>query len=348
MDDGPSQPFMPMNTPRISVVMPFFNARSTIGETLRSILGQTCGDFELVAVDDGSDDGSAERLSEVVGADPRVRLFRPGRRGIVGAMNFGLDQARGEYVARMDADDRMHPERLRRQLDYLDSHPDVGLVGSRVRLFPEERIEGGFREYVQWQNGCLSPAEIAADIYVELPIANPTTMFRRRCVVDLGGYRDGDFPEDYELMLRLNHEGVAMAKLPQVLLDWRESPGRATRTDPRYSADAFDRVRAAYLACDRRLHTPRPLAIWGAGRRTRRRVDFLRAYGFRPDIWVDVDPGKIGRSIEGAAVVGPEWLRRRERPLVLSYVTNRGARRLIAEFLDGLGYCRGEDYLLIG
>lgn len=328
--------------------MPFFNAGPTIGETVSSILGQSFGAFELIAVDDGCADDSVERLLEAACGDPRLRLLRPGRRGIVGAMNYGLLQARGEFVARMDADDRMHPERLRLQAEYLRAHPDVGLVGSRVRLFPEELIEGGFREYIRWQNGLLSPEAIAADIYVELPIANPSTMFRRELVVELGGYRDGDFPEDYELMLRLHHEGIAMAKLPEVLLDWRESPGRATRTDPRYTADSFDRVRAAYLACDRRLHRPRPLAIWGAGRRTRRRVDFLLGYGFRPDLWVDIDPKKIGRSIGGAPVVGPEWLRRRPRPLVLSYVTNRGARRLIAEFLEELGYRRGEDYLQVG
>lgn len=337
-----------MSLPRVSVVMPFLNARCTIVETLESILAQTWRDFELVAVDDGSTDGSADLLAETVGEDSRVRLFRPGHCGIVGAMNYGLAQARGEFVARMDADDRMHPERLERQIRFLDAHPEVGLVGSRVHLFPEALIEGGFREYVRWQNECLSSSEIAADIYVELPIANPTTMFRRRWIVELGGYRDGDFPEDYELMLRLHHEGIPMAKLPQVLLDWRESPGRATRTDPRYCAEALDRVRAAYLACDRRLHADRPLAVWGAGRRTRRRVDFLREYGFRPDVWVDIDLRKIGRRIGGIPVVGPEWLRRDERPLVLSYVTNRGARGLIAEALDGMGYRRGEDYLLIG
>ena len=84
--------------------MPFFNAGSTIGETVRSILGQSFGDFELVAVDDGCTDGSVERLLNAAGADPRLRLVRPGRRGIVGAMNYGLSKARGEFVARMEDD----------------------------------------------------------------------------------------------------------------------------------------------------------------------------------------------------------------------------------------------------
>jgi len=338
----------PVTAPRVSVVLPFFNARATVAETVESIFLQTWKDFELVAVDDGSSDGSADILLEAAGADRRLRLYRAEHRGIVGAMNYGLEKARGEYVARMDADDIMHPERLERQAGYLDTHPEVGLVGSRARLFPEEIVEGGFREYLQWQNGCLSSAEIGADIYVELPIANPTTMFRRRLITGLGGFREGDFPEDYELILRLHHEGVPMAKLPDILLDWRESPGRATRTDPRYSPEAFDRVRAAYLACDPRLHDGRLLAIWGAGRKTRRRVDFLREYGFSPDLWVDIDPRKVGNRIEGAPVVSPDRLDREERPLVLSYVTNRGARRLIADALDGMGYRRGADYLLVG
>jgi hypothetical protein len=177
-------------------------------------------------------------------------------------------------------------------------------------------------------------------------------MFRRRLVVDMGAYRQGDFPEDYDLWLRLAQAEVSMAKLPQVLLDWRESEQRLSRTDPRCSRAAFDRLRARYLAKHlRRIPAlkQRPLVCWGAGRRTRQRTKLLLVKGFAPAAWVDIDPRKIGSRLADVPVVAPEWLeRQKQKPFVLSYVANHGARDEIADCLHGMGYCRGDDYLLVG
>ncbi len=334
--------------PRVSVLLPFYNARATLAETLDSIACQTLTDYELVAVDDGSDDGSAALVAERAASDARIRLLRPGRQGVVGAMNSALAAARAPLVARMDADDLMEPQRLDLQHRYLADHPEIAVVGCQVRLFPEEQIQAGFAEYIRWQNRCLSRADIAEEIYVELPIANPSLMLRRDIVLGLGGYRDGPYPEDYEMLLRLHHAGHAMAKLPQVLLHWRESAGRLTRTDGRYSREAFDRLRTDYLARDPRLHGGRPLAICGAGRRTRQRAQLLIDKGFQPVAWIDIDPRKIGNAVHGVPVHPPQWLDQAKRPFVLSYVTNHGARDIIAAQLEAMGYQRGRDYLMVG
>ncbi len=336
------------DTAAVAVLLPFYNAATTLSETLDSIQGQTLERFTLVAVDDGSSDGSADIVRERMRHDPRITLLQPGRQGVVGAMNSALAHCISPLVARMDADDIMHPQRLAQQAEYLGAHTDIDLVGSRVRLFPEALIQDGFAEYIRWQNACLSPDEIAHNIYVELPIAHPSVMFRREVVLAAGGYRDGDFPEDYELLLRLNQRGSRMAKLPDVLLEWRDSEGRLTRTDSRYEREAFDRIRAKYLALDPRLQRSRPLAFWGAGRNTRKRVAHLLDHGFQPSVWIDIDSRKIGNIIQGAPVVAPDWLKRQEKPFVLSYVNNHGARELIATELQGLGYRAGSDYLMVG
>lgn len=139
-----------------------------------------------------------------------------------------------------------------------------------------------------------------------------------------------------------------MGKLDRALLDWRESKNRLSRTDPRCSRSAFDRLRAAYLQRDVRIHG-RMLAIWGAGRKTRRRVQLLLDYGYRPSAWVDIDPRKISNRLKGVPVVGPEWLEcQRPKPFVLGYVANHGARELIAGQLKAMGYRRGRDYLMVG
>ncbi len=334
--------------PRLSVLLPFYNAAATLPATLDSIQAQSFTDFELIAVDDGSSDASAAIVAARAGNDGRIRLLQPGRQGVVGAMNSALAAARAPLCARMDADDLMAPQRLERQYALLQREPRLAAVGTQVRLFPDELVQGGFNEYIRWQNGCVSSEDIADEIYVELPIAHPSLMFRRDIVRALGGYRDGPFPEDYELLLRLHHGGHAMGKVEEVLLHWRESPGRLTRTDPRYSREAFDRLRTDYLARDLRLHDGRPLAICGAGRRTRQRAQLLLDRGFAPVAWIDIDPRKIGNRVHGVPVHPPQWLDRPQRPFVLSYVTNHGARDVIAAQLQAMGYRRGADYLMVG
>jgi hypothetical protein len=210
-------------------------------------------------------------------------------------------------------------------------------------------VSDGFRRYVDWQNRCNDPDRIADEIYIESPFAHPSVMYRKAAVIGTGGYRDGPFPEDYELWLRLHRGGHRLAKLPEFLMEWREHPGRASRTDSRYSREAFDRLRAAYLAEDARLRARAGnFVIWGAGRVTRKRCRHLLERGFRPSAWVDVDPRKIGNHLNGVPVVGPAWLDRDERPLVLVYVAAHGARELIAEELESRVYRRGRDYLAVG
>lgn len=336
------------DSPLISVLLPFYNAAATLDETLHSIRRQTLTRFELVAVDDGSSDASAAIVQAQAREDGRIRLLQPGRQGVVGAMNSALAAARAPIAARMDADDLMAPTRLERQYELLCREPRLAAVGSQVRLFPEAAIRGGFHEYIRWQNACLTPHDIADEIYVELPIANPSLMFRRDIVLQLGGYRDGPFPEDYDMLLRLHHAGHAMAKVAEVLLHWRDSASRLTRTDPRYSRAAFARLRSEFLARDPRLRSGRPLAICGAGRRTRQRAQLLLDHGFRPAAWIDIDPRKIGNTVHGVPVHSPAWLARDDKPFVLGYVTNHGARDVIAAQLQAMGYRRGSDYLMVG
>ena len=329
--------------------MPFRDAEATLDETLQSILDQDESRWELVAVDDHSGDGSAALVRALAARDHRVRLYSNPEKGLVSALNHGLRHCRASLVVRMDADDRMRPQRLSAHLAHFRATPRLTLSATRVSLFPETAIQAGYREYVRWQNACLSPEQIARELYVESLFAHPSVAFRREAVLDLGGYHEGPFPEDYELWLRLFHSGHRMEKLPQVLLEWRESPNRLSRTDPRCSRSAFDRLRARYLARDPRLLERRDdFVIWGAGRKTRRRCDHLLQQGFHPRAWIDIDPRKIGNRIGETPVVGPEWLEVNGRPFVLVYVANHGAREEIMEVLQERGYRPGKDCLAVG
>ncbi len=300
-------------------------------------------------MDDHSSDGSAELVRQKFRKDPRLRLMDNPGRGLVTALNAGLETCQADIVVRMDADDLMHPERLAAHLAHFEEQPDLTLSAVQVEILSEAPVQAGFREYLRWQNGCLTGEQIARDLYIESPFAHPAVAFRRQAVLPAGGYHEGAFPEDYELWLRLHQAGHRMEKLPRVLLQWRDHPRRLSRTDPRCARSAFDRLRARFLARDPRfLAHAGNFVIWGAGRRTRRRADHLLAHGFRPRAWIDIDPRKIGNRVDGVPVVGSEWPTENGRPFVLVYVTNHGAREEIMQALEEMGYQAGVDCLAVG
>lgn len=337
--------------PRISVVMPVFNAAATVGRAVRSVRAQTREDWELIVVDDGSDDETAEAVAAAAGGDGRVKVLRRGREGIAAALNAGIAAARGEFLARMDADDEMYPERLDAQAGFLEEkgNAGVGLVSCLVEFGGDRVANAGYALHVDWINGLVTPEEIALNRFVESPLAHPSVMFRRACVERSGGYRAGDFPEDYELWLRWMEAGERMAKVPRVLLRWNDSAGRASRVEARYAEDAFYRVKAEYVARElARVGGGREVWVWGAGRPTRKRAGELEKWGVRIAGYVDVDPKKWTRSIggTGVAVVGPEAMKGPGEIFVLGYVSARGARELIRGELKGRRFEEGTDFLM--
>ncbi len=328
----------------VSVLLPVRDGEATLGEALGSVLSQTLRDLEVVAVDDGSRDGTAALLQEAAARDPRVRIFATGGRGLVPALSLGLAESRGTYVARMDADDVCHPERLAAQVALLDSRPDVGVASCLVRIVREGGVAPGFRAYEKWLNSCVAPEEIARDIFVESPVAHPTATFRREEALALGGYRDVPWPEDYDLWLRYHVAGRGIAKVPRVLLDWRDHEGRLSRVDPRYRRDRFVDAKAHYLVRGP-LAGRRQAIVWGAGPIGKRLARALRSEGLAILAFVDVDPRKVGRKAPGGApVVDPDALARfRGTPLVVA-VGVRGARALIRGALAARGWAEGSDF----
>ena len=195
-----------------------------------------------------------------------------------------------------------------------------------------------------WQEGLRSHEEILAALFIEAPFVHPTVCFRRKVVQDLGGYRQGAFPEDYDLWFRMAAAGCRFERTPETLLDWRQHPHQTSRVDPRCDRQAFDRLRAAYLPA--RVPQDRPIAIWGAGPRSRARA---RLAGLSIDMWVDVSPRLIGKVFDGAPVLAWESLDQAQpRPFVLVYVNNRGARPEISAWLEGHEYAPRRDYLHVG
>ncbi|MEJ2758380.1 MAG: glycosyltransferase [Anaerolineales bacterium] len=308
---------------------------------------QTLGDFEVIAVDDGSTDDTAAILKRWERQDARFRLLPLPHSGIIPAMNTGLDACRADLVARMDADDLMHPERLAQQAAYMDAHPQVDLVSSLITGFPAKSLRKGFRIYIEWLNTLTTNADIHRELYVESPLCHPSVTYRKDIVQKLGGYKENGWAEDYDLWLRMAQTGCTFEKIPQPLLEWREHPQRLTRTDSRYSLENFIRAKAHYLAAGP-LDGRDAVLVWGAGMHGRRLSKHLIRAEVPVTAFVDIDPNKIGSTRYGRPILSPEdlpdWWQKAENPAVLASVGARGARQLIREQLLALGLAEGQDW----
>src|SRR5687767_12214234 len=185
--------------PALSVLLPVRDAGVWLAPSLASLFRQTDRDFEIVAVDDGSTDGSGERLDRAASADPRLRVLHTGARGLPAALNTALASARGRLLARHDADDLSHRARFERQRAYLDAHPDVSVVGARLRLFPAGDVGDGMRRWAAWHNRLLTHEAMRAELLIDSPLAHGTAMLRREALERAGGWTAREWAEDLDL-----------------------------------------------------------------------------------------------------------------------------------------------------
>lgn len=336
-----------MTTLPVSVLLPVYNAAQTLQEAIDTLTAQTLKAFEVVAVNDGSTDATDEILRVAAMKDARIRVITCPHRGLIDTLNTGISESRAPFIARFDADDRAHPERLERQVEYLDDHPEVAAVGSQVHCFSEQGVAEGFRVYEAWINALITPQDIAREIYIESPLVHPSVTIRRSVLDDVGSYQERGWAEDYDLWLRIHTAGYAMAKVPHILHEWREGETRLTRTDTRYSVENFLRAKAHYLALGP-LSKDKKCIVWGAGQMGRRLSKHLLREGVQIPAFVDIDEKKIGNTRRGSPIIAPDDLPRvrseSDDPVVLAAVPSRGARDLIRGNLNNLGLVETVDY----
>jgi glycosyltransferase involved in cell wall biosynthesis len=311
--------------------MPVRDAGVHLRGALASLARQRMADFEIVAVDDGSRDGSGEALERAAAREPRLRVVHTEARGLPAALNTALGLARAPLLARHDADDLSHPDRLALQLQHLAGHPDVTVLGCRVRLFPAPNVRPGMRRWADWHNALLDHDAIAREVLVDSPLAHGTAVIRRAALEAAGGWAERGWPEDLDLWIRLIERGARFAKLPRTLYAWRQHLDSATWRDPRYRRERFVALRLDAL--ERRfLRGARAVTLAGIGRSLGEWRLALETCGHRVHEVPTAHPGDPRMRYQpplvlvfGAAVVRARW---------------RSA-------LDSRGWREGVDYALI-
>lgn len=211
-----------MSDPTVSVVMSVFNGQQFLAEAVESILKQSFRDFEFVIIDDGSTDETPKILNEYAGRDTRIRLVRQQNKGRAESLNIGIGLAKGKYIARMDADDISLPNRFQEQVEFLEQHPDVGLLGGTYQRIDRR---GKILETVR---GPLEDQEIKTRILEMNPMCHPAVMMRGDVALAAGGYRKALLDaDDYDLWLRMS-ERTQLANLDGCILQYRFHSEQAT------------------------------------------------------------------------------------------------------------------------
>lgn len=353
--------------PAVSIVLPFRDAAPTLARCLDSLTAQSWADFEIVAVDDGSSDGGPAIAAEHAARDPRLRIVSQPPRGIVGALNAGLAACRGQWVARMDADDVALPTRLERQLEYMEAHRQCDLVGCLAEPFSEGgTLSPGVIRYHRWMNALRDDGAMKREIFVESPLPHPSFFAPLAFFTALGGYREVPWPEDYDLLLRAAESGAVFGKVPEVLVRRSDHPHRLTRTDPRYRRDGMFRAKAHFLARGPWLKSSpssggaaglaglarrKAVVIGGSGTSGRLAARVLEAEGVEVRCFVDNKTGPPGRRVMGLPAHGwpdeipADFFAAHRDAVFLACIGEARGRERLRRHLEANGFREGRHWL---
>lgn len=206
--------------PKVSVIMGIYNtpSKEMLEKSIKSILNQSYTDFELIICDDGSINDCFSWAKEICENDDRVIFLKNNKnKGLAYTLNYCLQKATGEYIARMDDDDISHLDRFGKQVSFLDNHPEIGLVGSNMNLFDEKRAIWGKRKYPKYVK--------KEDFLYKVAVPHPTIMARKSAYEKVNGYRDIEKTlrvEDYDCFMRMFSVGIKMYNFQEPLFDYRE------------------------------------------------------------------------------------------------------------------------------
>jgi glycosyltransferase involved in cell wall biosynthesis len=317
--------------PALSVLLPVRDPGVHLTAALASLWRQSFRDFEVIAVDDGSADGSGEVLERAASREPRLRVFHTAALGLPAALNTALRHARAPLVARQDADDLSHRRRFERQLAALASHPCATIMGCRVRLFPSAEVGAGMRRWAEWHNRLLTHEAMQREVLIDSPLAHGTLVAHRADLERVGGWAERGWPEDVDLWIRLLDAGTRFAKIGESLYAWRQHPGSATRCSRRYARDRFHALR-----CDavrrRFLRGRTRFAIIGVGTSL---SDWHEAF----------DTDASVERIE-ARRPHPELLQGLKRPAILVYGAATARERWRGALMKS-GKTEGRDFIFV-
>lgn len=325
----------------LSILMPVRNTAPFLGECLDSIIAQSHTDWELLAVDDHSEDASRVILQSYADRDGRIRVLRNEGRGIIPALRLAYQKSKGAYITRMDSDDRMMPRKLELLHRALKAVGRGRLAVGGVSYFSQGELGGGYARYADWLNGLTAREKNFDEIYKECVIPSPCWMLHREDLDGCGAFQPNDYPEDYDLCFRFYQRGLKVVAVAQPLHQWRDYPERSSRNDPNYLDNRFTALKIRYFK-EIDYQKDQELYLWGAGKKGKQVARELQQHGL-PFHWVCENPRKTGKEIYGQRMGQPDGMAGKNVQVLVA-VTNPAEAAGIRGFLEKME--RGQFWFL--
>lgn len=331
-----------MSDPLISVLIPFKNVADFLEECLTSIRHQSYESWEVIAVDDHSDDSSLQLAKGFSKMDKRFKILSNTGSGIISALRLAYKNSKGKFITRMDADDHMTVDRLKTMVSALLENGKGSIAIGQVHYFSKEGVNNGYRNYEKWLNRLTANGTNYREIYKECVIPSPCWMVHRSDLDACGAFNADRYPEDYDLAFRFYEKGLTCIPCSKILHNWRDYKTRTSRTSSLYAQNYFLDIKLHYfLKLD---HDPtKTLVVWGAGTKGKdiakglieRKVDFK---------WVCDNPKKIGKDIYGMRLVHYSHLQNILKTQSIITVANAKEQQFIVSYFNQLGQTSSTDY----
>ena len=315
---------------RISILLPFRNAAPWIQETMDSIIGQTYPEWELIAINDQSEDTTEQLISTI--NDPRIRIIKNDGRGIIPALQTGLRVAKGTYLTRMDADDIMPPNKL--NLFIRKVQPGRSLVTGKVQYFSQQDVSEGYEKYAQWLNERCDREDHFNHIYRECTIASPNWLSATEYIREDRIFEKLQYPEDYDMTFLWKQKGYSIQVVPAITHFWREHPKRTSRNSDVYDQASFFQLKLDWF---QKTEKGKTLGIFGAGIKGKRAVSQLKE-NFSIH-WFDYAFERFKAPLHGHKIEDPTTCAT-DLLLIAVYPENRDP---LEQLIQELGYVFGKN-----
>ncbi|WP_228851700.1 glycosyltransferase family 2 protein [Aegicerativicinus sediminis] len=331
-----------MSLPKISILTPFKDTQQYIGECIKSVINQSYSNWELLLVNDNSEDNSLKIANNFLRMEDRIKVFQNEGKGIIAALRTAYKHSSGNFITRMDSDDIMAEDKLSIMFHQLQNSGKGYIALGLVKYFGEKRINDGYKRYENWLNRLIKSGNNFNEIYKECVIPSPCWMVHKTDLDKCGGFNPNLYPEDYDLAFRFYKHGLKCLVADKLLHFWRDYPTRTSRTHKHYAHNYFLDIKMKYfLELD--YNAKRPLTVWGAGFKGKYIAKTLKKFGIS-FYWICNNPKKIEKKIYGVKLQNFESLKELNNPQCIVTVANSQSQKVIRNYFEQHQFVSMKDY----
>ena len=318
----------------ISILMPVKNAAPFLTECIESILRQTNANWELIAVDDHSADTSKNILDSFAEFDQRIKVLSNSSNGIIPALNLAFHKAQGPFITRMDADDRMLPNKLELLHQVLSTQSNHSIAVAQVKYFSDTVLGNGYIKYAKWLNELTAHERHYQEIYKECTIPSIAWMSTKETLHKIDAFGGDMYPEDYAMAFKCCYHKIKILPVKKIVHEWRDHSNRSSRNDPNYLNNQFLAIKVKWFF---KIHfqTDKKLILWGAGKKGKAIARLLQNQ-VSDFLWISNNVNKIGHVISSIEIKEQSILDELENPQIIIAVANTEEQDEIRKTLSHL------------